>query len=254
MILCRSARQRRAQELKRMKLTKQPVLLAMLAAVLLAGCATATPTPAALLPTRLPPLFIDVLEMQFVQSGDALPDGPFNGLTGVYSANQAGETALSVCQLQEASMSCASYPMTLDGVSPGVVRVSGQAAGGALTVSQAEPVTWDEAAAQAAAQGKRDAVAEELSRYDWSTIAVPEFGESSAWFRPDAGRLKTIPLELYAYDSANDLIIWRGQGWEMPKQTRSVYRFPVLYIAVDPAGVLPAQAFITIEGYTEEES
>jgi hypothetical protein len=243
-----------AEELQRMKLTKRFALLAILiAAVLLAGCSTSTPTPAAPLPTRLPPLFIDVLEAQFVQPAAPLPDGPFNGLTGVYAADEAGQTALSVCQLQEASLSCTSYPVNLDGVSPGLVRVSGQAAGGALTVSQAELVTLDEAAAQAAAQVKLDEVAEELSRYDWSTIAVPEFGESSAWFRPDAGRLKTIPLELYAYDSANDLVIWRGQGWEMPKQTRTVYRFPVLYIAVDPTGALPARAFVTIEGYTEEE-
>ncbi len=101
---------------------------------------------------------------------------------------------------------------------------------------------------------KLAAIAEELSRYDWSTIAVSEFGESSAWFHPDIERLKAIPLELHAYDSANDLVIWRGQGWEMPKQARTVYRFPVLYIATDPTGATPAQAFITIEGYTEEES
>ena len=49
-------------------------------------------------------------------------------------------------------------------------------------------------------------------------------------------------------------MIWRGQGWEMPKPARTVFRFPVLYIAVDPAGALPAQAFLTIDGYTEEGS
>lgn len=238
-----------------MKLTKQSVFLATLAmVVLLAGCSTETPTPAAPLPTRLPPLFIDVLEGQFVQSAAALSDGPFNGLTGVYATDDAGQNTLSICQLQEAALSCTIHPVTLDGVATGVVRVSGQAAGGALTVSQAEPVVWDEAAAQAAAQAKLAEIAEELSRYDWSTIAVPDFAESSAWFHPDAGRLKTIPLELYAYDSANDLVIWRGQGWEMPKQMRTVYRFPVLYIATDPAGALPARAFVTIEGYTEEGS
>ena len=238
-----------------MKLTTPPILLATLAmVVLLAGCSAATPTPAAPLPTRLPPLFIDVLEMQFVQPADALPDGPFNGLIGVYAVDEAGENTLSICQLQAAALSCRSYPATLDGAAPGLVRVSGQAAGGVLTVSQVEPVTWDEAAAQAAAQAKLAEIAEELSRYDWSTIAVPEFGESSAWFHPDVERLKTIPLELKAYDSVEDLVIWRGQGWEMPKQMRTAYRFPVLYIAVDPAGVLPPRAFITIEGYTEEGS
>lgn len=237
-----------------MKLTKQPVLLAILAAVLLAGCSTATPTPAAPLPTRLPPPFIDVLEMQFNQPAAALPDGPFSGLIGVYSAPEEGESTLLFCQLERASLACSRYPAMLDGIAPGVVRVSGQASGGALTISQAEPVRWDQAATQAAAQAKRDAIAEELAHYDWSTIAAPEFGESSAWFHPDAGRLKTIPLELFAYDSANDLVVWRGQGWEMPKQARTIYRFPVLYIVTDLAGALPAQAFVTIEGYTEEGS
>ena len=113
-------------------------------------------------------------------------------------------------------------------------------------------VRWDETAQAAAAKAKLDAIAEELAGYDWSYIAVPEFEESSAWFHPDAERLKTIPLELHAYDSANDLVIWRGQGWELPKETRTVYRFPVLYFVTDPAGERLTEAFITIEGYTEE--
>lgn len=234
---------------------KHPILLAILTAVvLLAGCSTATPTPAAPLPTSLPPLFIDVLEMQFNQPAAALPDGPFSELIGVYATSEDGETTLLVCQLEAAALLCSRYPAALDGVAPGLVQVSGQAAGGSLTVSTAEPLTWDEASAQAAAQAKLAAIAEDLSRYDWSTIAVPEFGESSAWFHPDVERLKTIPLELHAYDSANDLVIWRGQGWEMPKQARTIYRFPVLYIATDPTGALPTRAFVTIEGYTEEGS
>ncbi len=238
-----------------MNLTKHPVLLTILAAiVLLAGCSTATPTPAAPLPTRLPPLFIDVLEMQFNQPAAALPDGPFSDLIGVYATSEGGENTLLICQLQQASLPCIRYPATLDGLAPGLVQVSGQAAGGNLTISTAETLAWNETAAQAAAQAKLAEIAEDLFRYDWSTIAAPEYGESSAWFHPDAERLKTIPLELYAYDSANDLVIWRGQGWEMPKQARTIYRFPVLYIAVDPAGALPARAFVTIEGYTEEGS
>jgi len=237
-----------------MHLTKQSVLLAFLAsALLVAGCSTATPTPAAPLPTRLPPLFIDVLETEFLQPGAALPDGRFDELIGLYAVGEGGDHTLSFCQLEQAALACSNYPVTLDGVPAGPVRVSGQAAGGVLTISQAEPVVWDQPAAQAAAQAKLVALADELSLYDWSVIAAPEYGESSAWFHPDAERLKTIPLELYAYDSIDDLIIWRGQGWEMPKQARTVYRFPVLYIAVDPAGKLPARLFVTIEGHTEEE-
>ncbi len=237
-----------------MKLTKRFALPLFVAALLLAGCATSTPTPAAPLPTQLPLLFIDVLETQFIQPAAALPDGPFTGLTGVHATDETGQQTLTLCQLEKAALACASYPVTLDGAPAGLVRVSGQVAGGRLTASQAEPVTWDAPAVQAAAQAKLAEIAEELARYDWSTIAAPEFGESSAWFHPESERLQTIPLELYAYDSAADLIILRGQGWEMPKQTRAVYRFPVLYIAIDPAGMLPPQAFVTIEGYTEEGS
>ncbi len=237
-----------------MTLNKRSVVFTIIAAlVLLAGCARATPTPAAPLPTRLPPLFVDVLEMQFHQPAAALPDGPVSGLIGLIGAAETGETQLTLCQLGQAALACSSHPVTLDGVPAGLVKINGQAAGGVLTVSQAEPLAWDQAAGQAAAQAKLAAIAEDLALYDWSTIAAPEYGESSAWFHPDSERLKTIPLELHAYDSVNDLLIWRGQGWELPKQARTVYRFPVLYIATDPTGAAPAQAFITIEGYTEEE-
>jgi hypothetical protein len=235
-----------------MRLNNQHILLLVLAAALLAGCSTSTPTPAAPVPTRPPVPFNDVLEMQFSQPGAPLPDGPVASLIGAYATPSAGENTLLLCQLDGSTLQCTRYPVALDGIAPGLVTVSGQVAGGALTVSQAEPLTWDEPGQRAAAQAKLDSIAEELTRYDWSSIAVEQYGESSAWFRPDAQRLKTIPLELHAYDSANDRIIWRGQGWEMPKQTRTVYRFPVLYVATDPSGERPAQAFVTIEGYTEE--
>jgi hypothetical protein len=234
-----------------MTLNKRLVLIVILAAVLAASCSSGTPTPAPL-PTRPPALFIDVLEMQFSQPGTPLPDGPFEDLAGVYTTTGANENALLLCQLSRASVQCSSHPVTLDGIQPGLVRVSGQAAGGNLGITQAEPLAVDEAAMAAAVQAKFAAIAEELARYDWSTIAMQEFEESSAWFHPEVERLMTIPFELYAYDSANDLLIWRGQGWEMPKQTRTVYRFPVFYIAIDPAGELPAEAFVTIEGYVEE--
>jgi hypothetical protein len=235
-----------------MRLNKPQILLLILAAALLAGCSNSAPTPAAPVPTRPPALFNDVLEMQFNQPGAPLPDGPVTDLVGAYATDSADENTLLLCQLDGSILQCSRYPVTLDGVAPGLVTIDGQMAGGALAVSRAEPLAWDEAGQRAAAQAKLDAIAEELARYDWSSIAVEQYAESSAWFRPDAERLKTLPLELHAYDSANDLILWRGQGWEMPKQTRIVYRFPVLYVATDPAGEQPTQAFITIEGYTEE--
>lgn len=235
-----------------MKLSKQPILLLILLAVLLAGCSTSTPTPPAPLPTRPPVLFNDVLEMQFNQPAAPLPDGPVAGLVGVYATPSAGENTLMFCQLERSSVLCSRYPATLDGVAPGLVQVSGQVAGGVLTVSQAEPLAWDETAQRAAAQAKLDAIVDDLTRYNWGFIAQEQYAESSSWFNPTAEQLTAIPLALYAYDSANDLVIWRGQGQELPKETRTVYRFPVLYVATDPAGVLPTQAFITIEGYTEE--
>jgi hypothetical protein len=235
-----------------MRQNKQQILLLILAAALLVGCSNSTPTPAAPLPARPPALFNDVLEMQFNQPSAPLPDGPVAGLIGAYTTDSAGENTLALCQLDGSILQCSRHPVTLDGVAPGLVTIDGQMAGGALTVSQAEPLAWDDTGQHAAAQAKLDSIAEELTRYDWSSIAVEQLAESSAWFRPDAERLKTIPLELHAYDSANDLVIWRGQGWEMPKQARTVYRFPVLYFATDPAGERLTQAFITIEGYTEE--
>jgi hypothetical protein len=235
-----------------MRQNKQQILLLILAAAFLVGCSNSTPTPAAPVPTRPPVLFNDVLEMRFNQPSAPLPDGPVAGLVGAYAIANAGENTLLLCQLDRSTLRCSRYPVTLDGVAPGLVAVNGRVSDGVLTVSQAEPLAWDDTGQRAAAQAKLDSIAEELTRYDWSSIAVEQFAESSAWFRPDAERLKTIPLELHAYDSANDLVIWRGQGWEMPKQARTVYRFPVLYFATDPAGERPTMAFITIEGSTEE--
>ncbi len=235
-----------------MRLNKRHFLLLILTAALLAGCSTSTPTPPAALPTRPPVLFNDVLEMQFNQPATLLPDGPVTGLIGVYATPSAGENTLMVCQLERSSLLCSRYPVTLDGIAPGLAKVDGQVAGGVLTVSQAEPLAWDETAQRAAAQAKLDAIVDDLTRYNWGFIAQEQYAESSSWFNPTAEQLTAIPLALYAYDSANDLAIWRGQGQELPKETRTVYRFPVLYVATDPAGVLPTQAFITIEGYTEE--
>lgn len=226
------------------------LLLLLLGVLLLAACATTNPTPAAPLPTRPPAPFIDVLEMQFNQVADPLPDGPVNGLIGLYGG--AGDQAFLACQLERTLVRCSRHALALEGVAPGLVQIDGQVAGGVLSASRAEALAWDEAGQRAAAQAKLDEIAGELASHDWSLIAAQEYEESTGWFRPDAERLRTIPLELHAYDNANDLVIWRGQGWELPKQTRVVFRFPVLYFVTDPAGELPTQAFVTIEGYVEE--
>lgn len=227
------------------------LLPALAGVLLLAACATSTPTPAAApLPTRPPAPFIDVLEMQFNQAADPLPDGPVNGLIGLHGG--ADDQAFLACQLERTLVRCSRHALALEGVAPGLVQIDGQVSGGVLSASRAEALAWDEAGQRAAAQAKLDEIAGELANHDWSLIAVQEYEESTGWFRPDAERLRTIPLELHAYDSANDLVIWRGQGWELPKQTRIVFRFPVLYFVTDPAGELPTQAFVTIEGYVEE--
>jgi hypothetical protein len=229
------------------------VLLILFGVLLLAACATSTPTPtAAPLPTRPPAPFIDVLEMQFNQAADPLPDGPVDGLIGLYSGAGLGDQAFLACQLERTLVRCSRHALALDGVAPGLVQIDGQVTGGVLSASRAEALAWDEAGQRAAAQAKLDEIAGELASHDWSLIAAQEYEQSSGWFRPDAERLRAIPLELHAYDSANDLVIWRGQGWELPKQTRIVFRFPVLYFVTDPAGELPTQAFVTIEGYVEE--
>ncbi len=233
-------------------INRQTLLMVVLATLLLAACSTSTPTPAAPLPTRPPVLYNDVLEMQFNRPGAPLADGPVTDLIGVYATPSAGENTLMFCQLNGFSLECSRYPATLAGIAPGLVRVSGQVANGVLVVSQAEPLVWDEAGQRAAGQAKLKAIADDVALYNWGFIAQEQYAESSSWFNPEAERLQAIPLELHAYDSANDLIVWRGQGWELPKETRLVFRFPVFYFITDPTGEQPTQAFITIEGYVEE--
>ncbi len=226
----------------------------LLAVLVLSACTTslATPTPI-VLPTRAPIPFNEAIEMQVQQTDTVLPDGPATGVIAAYSTVNAGTDTLLACEWETTTIRCTRYPVALSDLAAGLVQLDGQINSGQLTVRTASAFAWDEAAQRAAAEAKLADIAPLLTTYDWSSIALADYVESSAWFNPDTERLKTIPLELYGYDLGNDWVIWRGQGWEMPQDKRTVHRFPVVYIMTDPTRERPAEALVTIEGTTEEQ-
>ncbi|MFZ2487197.1 MAG: hypothetical protein WAZ19_03655 [Anaerolineae bacterium] len=228
--------------------------LSLLAAFVLSACSSSltTPTPI-VLPTRAPIPFSEAVEMQVQQADAVLPDGPATGIIAAYGTASAGSDTLLACALETTTIRCMRYPVALSNLAAGLVQLDGQVNSGQLTVRTASTFAWDEASQRAAAEAKLADIAPLLTTYDWSSIALADYVESSAWFNPDAERLKAIPLELYGYDLSNDWVIWRGQGWEMPQDTRITHRFPVVYIMTDPTQERPAEALVTIEGTTEEQ-
>lgn len=230
------------------------LICAAAALLLLAGC-TAGPglvsSTVTIQPTATPALRYDVPEMTFQRPADPLPDGPAT-LSGLYA--KYGDASLETCRLEEAVLRCARfYPVALETAkAPQLATVDGQLSAGKLAVDSWQPIAWDEAASRAAAQAALAGLAEPLSAYDWSAIALPNYAESSAWFRWQPEEISATPLELVGYDSASGRVIWRGQGKEMPQQQHLVHRYPALYFFADPFGQPPVETFVTIEGYVEE--
>ena len=222
----------------------------------LAGCSsppgvassTVVPTRSTRLP---PPPFNEVSETEFVRPADPLPEGPAV-LTGLYGQYGQGDRTFKACHMDQGVLKCTQGQIDLDTSGPLLVEINGQVAGGQLTVQEWQPLAWDQEAGRTAAQAKLDQQADTLSRYDWSLIALPNYAESSAWFHPDAQRLKGLSLELFGYDTSSQRVVWRAEGWEMPQQQHLVHRFPVFYFLTDPAGKEPATMVVTIEGYVEE--
>ena len=219
-----------------------------------AGCSSATPAPAPLAamatPANAP--FDEAGEMQVLQAAEALPDGPLKGLIAAYSTASAGERQLLVCSVDNLVIPCRRYAVTLKDVQPGLLRVDGEVRSGELTVNRAEALSWDEAGQRAVAEAKLADTLPLLDGYDWSLIALPQYIEPSAWFRPSAAQLTEGGLTLYGYDSVHDKIIWRAQGAEMSKPAPEVFRYPVFYVITDPSGKDAARAIVTIEGRVEE--
>lgn len=228
----------------------------ILAAALLAGCGGSSSLPdlgaPAAMRTRPPVLFHDVPEMLFLQPLDPLPDGPAAELRGVYGAGGAGDNSLTLCQLEGGQLHCNRIAAGLDATGPLLVEASGQINGPTLSAGSWQALEWDEAGQRAAAQAELEKQAAVLAGYDWAAIARSDFTESTGWFNGDEARFRTLPLELYGYDTASKRIIWRAQGWEFPQQKHLVHRYPVIYVVTDPAGKKPAEVFVTIEGYAEE--
>ena len=189
--------------------------------------------------------------MTFQRPADPLPDGPAT-LSGLYA--KYGDASLETCPLESDVLHCTRYyPVALDTqAAPQLVTVDGQLNAGQLTAAAWQPIAWDEAASRAAAQAALADLAESLSATDWSTLALPNYAESSAWFRWQPDEISATPLELYGYDSAGGRVIWRGVGKEMPQQRHLVHRYPVLYFFSDPFGQPPVETYVTIEGYVEE--
>ncbi len=235
----------------------KPLLLILTTALLLAGCGSKglAPVSGAPITTRTPPprLFHDAPETTFIQSADPLPDGPVADLRGIYGSSGAGDTSLDVCRLEGGQLLCRHYATTgLDAAGPLMVQASGEISGSTLSVGNWQPLEWDEQGQRAVAQAELERKAADLASYQWDAIARPDYADSTKWFNGDETRFKSLPLELYGYDTSGKRIVWRAQGWEFPQQQHLVHRYPAIYIVTDPAGKKPPEVYLTIEGYAEE--
>lgn len=235
----------------------KPLLLILTMAVGLAGCGSKglAPVSSAPLATRTPParLFHDAPEATLVQPADPLPDGPLANLRGLYGPGGAGDTSLAVCRLEGGQLFCRQYATTgLDAAGPLLVQASGEISGSTLSVGNWQPLEWDEEGQRAVAQAELERKAADLASYQWDAIARPDYADSTKWFNGDEARFKTLPLDLYGYDTTGKRIVWRAQGWEFPQQKHLVHRYPAIYIVTDPAGKKPPEIYLTIEGYVEE--
>lgn len=201
-------------------------------------------------PTPQPAPFVAVPEMTFTGPDQPVPDGPVDALAGLYG--QYGSSLLTSCRIEKNRMLCSRLQAVLDADRPQVVEVAGQVANGTLNAESWNPVAWDQASQAAMAQAHLDQAAPALAGFDWSRISRPDFAESSRQVHLAEAELKALPIELAGYDSTGKRIIWRAQGPDMPPQKPLVTRYPVLYIVTDPAGSLPSEMFVTIEGHVEE--
>lgn len=234
----------------------KPLLLILGLAVLLAGCGAAGSAPGSqssvAVRTRLPVLFHDVPETLFIRPADPLPAGPVANLRGLYGAAGPGDTSLALCRLEGGQLLCRQYSAPLETAGPLLVEASGQVDGATVAVGNWQPLDWDAQGQRAAAQAELEKQAPTLASYQWEAIALPNYADSTGWFKGDEERFRALPLELYGYDTTSKRFIWRAQGWELPQQQHLVHRYPVIYIVTDPAGKKPTETFVTIEGYAEE--
>ena len=233
------------------------ILLCLALGVLAAGCAMPAPirapsnaeTP---MPPQTPPIepFVEVPEMTFIGSDLPLPDGPVSGLIGLYG--EYGSPVLSTSRIEQSRLLSNRYPVELEVIGPQLIEVSGQISGGKLSANFWKPLVWDEAGQLAVAQAHLDHVAPALASYDWARIARPDFAETSSQYHPTEEQFRTLAVDLFGYDTAGNRIIWRAQGPDLPPQKPLVRRYSALYIATDPAGKMPSEMFVTLEGYVEE--
>ena len=200
--------------------------------------------------TTLTGPFVEVPEMTFIGPDLPLPDGPVSGLIGLYG--EYGSPVLSTSRIEQSRLLSNRYPVELDAIGPQMIEVFGQISGGKLSANSWKPLVWDEAGQRAVARTHLDQLAPALASYDWARIARPDFAETSSQYHPTEEQLRALSVDLFGYDTAGNRIIWRAQGPDMPQQKPLVRRYSALYIVTDPAGKMPSEMFVTIEGYVEE--
>ena len=233
------------------------ILLCLALGVVAAGCAMPAPirapsnaeTP---MPPQTPPMepFVEVPEMTFIGSDLPLADGPVSGLIGLYG--EYGSPVLSTSRIEQSRLLSNRYPVELEAIRPQLIEVFGQITGGKLSADSWKPLSWDKIAQHAVAQMYLDQLAPALASYDWARIARPDFAETSSQYHPTEEQLRALSVDLFGYDTAGNRIIWRAQGPDMPPQKPLVRRYSALYIVTDPAGKMPSEMYVTIEGYVEE--
>jgi hypothetical protein len=245
------------QPLSRLKSVPFVTLLCLALAVSAAACTLPAPIRApSSTETSMPPQtaltgsFVEVPEMTFIGPDLPLPDGPVNGLIGLYG--EYGSPVLSTSRIEQNRLLSNRNPVELQAIGPQLIEVSGQISSGKLSAASWKPFTWDEAGQRSVAQAHLDQLAPALASYDWSRIARPDFAESSSQYHPTEEQLRALSVDLFGYDAAGNRIIWRAQGPDMPPQKPLVRRYSALYIVTDPADKMPSELFVTIEGYVEE--
>jgi len=242
--------------MSRQKCVPFVTILFLALGVLAAGCVTPAPLrePSSIAspmpPQTAPEPFVEVPEMTFIGPDLPLPDGPVSGLIGLYG--EYGSPVLSTGRIEQSRLLSNRYPVELQALGPQVIEVFGQITGGKLSADSWKPLVWDEAGQLAVAQTHLDQVAPALASYDWARIARPDFSETSSQYHPTEEQFRALAVDLFGYDTASNRIIWRAQGPDMAQQKPLVHRYSVLYIVTDPAGKVPSEMFVTIEGYVKE--
>lgn len=121
-----------------------------------------------------------------------------------------------------------------------------------LQVAEWSELAYDAGAARQSCRGAAATLSAELQGLDWAALALPSYYTATAGFRPSAGDLSELQIQIVGADERRPILLLEAKGPLLPQSRTLVYRWMALECHYDLEWGQVVALVATVRGEVQE--